>query len=80
MHVDERTEAVRKALELAPGSILALAQAAGLSDRLLRMIRDGERRATTGALTALVAALEQMAGRHAQAAEVLRDVLDKEET
>ncbi len=67
--------AVRRALELHPGSLRALAREAGLSHRLLVLIRGGERRATPATVEALAGALERMAGAQAEAARVLRDSL-----
>jgi hypothetical protein len=73
-------DAVRRALELAPGSIRALAQEAGISPRLLRMIRDGERTATPRVVAALASACDRMADHSAAAARVLRESLSKEES
>lgn len=70
---------MRRALELAPVSGLALAKEAGVSARLLRMIRDGERRATPTTTGALLSALERLSGQHEAAAVVLREALDDTE-
>jgi hypothetical protein len=72
-------DAVRRALELHPGSIRSLALEAGLSPRLLVLIRDGQRRATRATAEKLVAALERWTERTTEAARVLRDSLDREE-
>jgi hypothetical protein len=70
-----REEAMRRALELLPGSILALSRESGVSARLLRMIRDGERSATPVVTEAVAAALERLGARHEHAARILRDAL-----
>ena len=62
---------MRRALEMAPTSVLALANEAGVSARLLRMIRDGERSATPATTKAVLGALEPLAGQHVAAARVL---------
>ncbi|MBI4540276.1 MAG: hypothetical protein HY704_12295 [Gemmatimonadetes bacterium] len=49
-----------------------------MSHRLLMLIRDGERTATPRVVAALADALERLAGRHAEAARVLREVLRAE--
>ena len=69
-------DAVRRALELAPASTLALARRAGVSSRLLRMIRDGERTATRATTEALLHALDEFTAEHADAARVLREALE----
>jgi hypothetical protein len=73
-----REEAVRRALELIPGSIRALAEEAGLSEGLLRKIRDGERRATQTTVEALADALSRWASRNSEAARILRETLSRE--
>ena len=67
---------MRQALDLAPISVLALATEAGVSPRLLGMIRTGERSATVATTTAVAEALERLSGRHDEAARLLRDALD----
>lgn len=74
----EREDAVRRALELAPGSLRALAEEAGVSEALLRAVRDGQRRATRTTVEALAGALERLADRSGQAAATLRDTLTGE--
>ena len=71
-----REDAVRRALELFPDSTLALGREAGVSGRLLRMIRDGERSATPRVTEAVAEAMERLAGRHSEAARILRDALE----
>ena len=66
---------MRRAMELFPGSVLALAREAGVSGRLLRMIRAGERSATTSTTRAVADALERLGDRHEKAACILRDAL-----
>lgn len=79
MTSERRAKAVRKALELVPGSILAVATETGVSEKLLRMIRDGNRSATPATVEALASALERFASRNAEAARVLRETLGREE-
>jgi DNA-binding LacI/PurR family transcriptional regulator len=74
-----REDAVRRALELAPISGLALAREAGVSARLLNMIRDGDRSATPRTTKAVLEAVERLGGRHEAAARVLRDALEATE-
>lgn len=78
-YADMMEDAVRRALELAPGSTRALAGKAGVSPRLLRLIRDGERTATPRVVAALAKACERMADESAAAARVLRESLSEEE-
>ena len=68
-------DSVRRALEIAPGSLLALATEAGVSEVLLRHIRNGRRSATAETVDALATSLETMSRRHADAAKILRDSL-----
>jgi len=70
-----REDAVRKALELNTGSMRALAEEAGVTHGLLRMIRDGERSATPATVEKLAAALERWSERTTEAAHVLRQSL-----
>ena len=70
-----REDAVRQALRLYPDSILSLAREAGVSARLLRMIRDGTRSATPATTAAVAEALERLGERHQKAAGVLREAL-----
>lgn len=72
-------DAVRAALELAPGSLRALAREAGLSEALLRRIRDGTRTATPETVGKVAGALERLRDRHDEAARVLRDSLQRQE-
>ena len=72
----KREDAIRRALELFPSSILALAREAGVSGRLLGMIRDGERSATVAVTEAVATAIEGLGARHAEAARILRDALE----
>lgn len=75
----EREDAVRQALRRVPGSIRELAREAGVSDALLRHIRDGRRRATPAVVRAVAEALEHLAARHVEAASILRESLTKED-
>lgn len=71
----KRENAVRRALKRAPGTLRALAREAGVSLRLLQLIRDGERSATPEVVAALAHALERLAKQNAEAARVLRQAL-----
>ena len=68
-------DAVREALKAFPGSIRALARETGVSEVLLRQIRDGERRATIRTLGLIAYAMEHMGTRQLEAARILRDAL-----
>ncbi len=70
-----REDAICRALALFPGSILALAREAGVSGRLLRMIRDGERPATPAVTEAVASAIERLGARHEEATRILRAAL-----
>ena len=70
----KREVAVARALRVAPGSLRAVADEAGVSESLLRAIRDGERSATPVTVEVVAAALERLAQRHADAARLLRRV------
>ena len=74
----EKRDAVQRALKLAHGSIRALAEEAGVSDALIRHVRDGRRRATPALVEALAEAFERLGDRHREAAELLRETLDDE--
>lgn len=75
--MSERDEAVRRAVDHWPGSIRALAQEAGISDRLLRMIYEGKRSATPATVRGLAAALERF-GRRVEEARNALEVTDPE--
>ena len=68
-------DAVREALKAFPGSIRALARESGVSEVLLRQIRDGERRATTRTLGFIAYAMEHMGMRQIEAARILKDAM-----
>ena len=74
-----REDAIFRALALFPDSILALAREAGISGRLLRMIRDGERPATPEVTEAVASAIERLGARHEEAARILRAALQSTE-
>ena len=74
-----REDAVRRLMDITPGSVRALAFEAGLSEGLLRFIRAGERSATLETVRALAGASERLRDRHAEAARVLRDSLEEKE-
>lgn len=78
--VTRREDAVRRAIELAPQSERALALAAGISPRLLSMIRHGERTATPRVVAALAEVLEATASDSADAGRILRESLTQEES
>lgn len=54
---------VAEAVEAAPGSIRELAEKAGVSDALIRHVRDGRRRLTPATREALSGALRRWAAR-----------------
>lgn len=72
-------DAVRAAIELNTGSMRALARNAGISIKLLVLIRDGERTATAATIEALAAAFEGMTEHTSEAARILRDTLAEED-
>jgi hypothetical protein len=72
-------DAVRQALDSFPGSIRTLAAAAGVSEGLLRAIRDGRRVATPRVVGMIAEAMEEMAERQSNAARILRDSLQGKE-
>ena len=74
-----RTSAVRDALQVSPMSMRRLAQEAGVSDTLLRLIRDGHRTATEPVVEALADALERLSAQNGEAARVLRATLGQED-
>lgn len=63
--------ALQKVLETSPGSIRALAREAGVSEALLRAVRDGERRLTRETRDALASALRRWKTRCEEALEAL---------
>lgn len=73
-----REDAVRRAIELSPTSIRALAHEAGVSPTLLLLIRDGERTATAETLEAMAEAAERMGSGLLDAARILRHALEPE--
>ena len=75
--VAHREDAVRRALVGAPVSIRRLAEEAGVSEGLLRHIRDGTRSASPATVTALAEALERLSEGHAAAAGLLRNSLQR---
>ena len=68
-------DVVREALRLSPHSIRTIAEEAGVSDKLLRMIRDGQRTATVPVVTALADAMERLTEQQAGATSMLKDTL-----
>ena len=74
-----REDAIRKALELNPGSLRHLAIEAGVSPALLRFIQAGERTATAPTVEKVADALERWTERTSEAARILREALNGEE-
>lgn len=71
----EETKAIlRKVLDAIPTSTRALAQEAGVSEKLLRMIRDGDRRLTSDVRAKLVEALRTWETDCGNAADALEAV------
>ena len=73
-----REDALRWALELAPGSLLSIADEAGYSEKLLRLIRAGKRSATPAVTRAVAEALERLSDRYSESARILRNALTEE--
>lgn len=75
MHVAYKMEdvnaALRQALDTTPGSIRELARAAGVSETLLRLARDGERRLTPETREKVVEALRAWETECGEAADAL---------
>lgn len=69
--MEQGSQAVRAVLEQLPVSIRALAREAGVSESLLRAIRDGNRRLTDETREAVVSALRHLGDRHHQLADRL---------
>lgn len=67
-------DALRDLLDDLPYGAAALARDAGVSDRLLRMVRDGDRRLTPEVRDALVEALVRRIVRLGEAVEALEDL------
>lgn len=67
---------LRKVLEANPASIRTLASEAGVSEKLLRLIRDGNRRLTPETRDALAGALRRWEARCREAAEQLEREAD----
>ena len=64
-------DTLRRILREAPGSIRALAREAGVSEALLRAVRDGDHRLTREARDAVAAALRTWATRCGDLADAL---------
>lgn len=69
--MDEPRNALQQVLDATPASIRALAREAGVDDRLLRLIRDGDRRLTPHVRDALVEAVSRWEARCRKAREAL---------
>jgi predicted transcriptional regulator len=78
-HMGINEDAVRKALELYPGSIRSLAAASGVSEALIRAIRDGERSATTRTMGLIAYAMEVMGKNQIEASRILKEALKGKE-
>lgn len=72
--MEEPQAVLRKVLETSPASLRALARAAGVSPKLVRMIRDGDRRLTSEVRAKLVDALRRWEDDLGDAAECLEAV------
>jgi transcriptional regulator with XRE-family HTH domain len=71
---DELSSAVRRAIDRAPCSTNALAEAAGVPQSTLSRIQSGERSATPAVAQAVVEALEAWGEECLEAAKALRRV------
>jgi predicted transcriptional regulator len=69
------TDAVRKAIAAAPGSVNALATRAGVSQSLLARIQSGDRTVTPAVAAKVAKALELWSGECARAARGIRQAL-----
>lgn len=65
---------LRELLDALPYGASALARDAGVSARLLRMVRDGDRRLTAEVRDALGASLSRRAARLGEVVEALEDL------
>jgi hypothetical protein len=74
-----REDALISAIEEAPVSVRSLAAEAGISEKLLRLIKAGERAATVRTIEAVTGALERLGDRHHAAARILQSTLEREE-
>jgi len=74
-----REDAVVEALKWSPHSIRAVALEAGVSEKLLRSIRDGKRVATPRVVKALARAMTVLADRQTSAAHILLDAIKEKE-
>ncbi len=70
---DERLAVFRRVLDEAPGSIRALAEAAGVSHALLVRVRKGDRGLTSDTVQAVAAALRAWGDRCHALADALED-------
>jgi len=78
--MDKATDVLRLVFDAIPASTRALAREAGVSPKLLRMVRDGERRLTAATRDALVAALRRWEVRCGEALDALESAdLEPEE-
>ena len=68
---------MKQVLKHAPGSLLSIANEAGVSEKLLRLIRDGKRSATPAVTEAVAQALEDLGDRYSESASVLRRALQE---
>lgn len=73
-HDMDAQTALQKALDRVPGSIRELAAEAGLSEALLRAVRDGDRRCTERTRRRLLDALRSWEEDCGDAAEILEAV------
>lgn len=69
--MSEPSDALRTALDAAPGSIRSLARDAGVSPRLLTLVRDGERRLTRETRDRVLRVLREREARYGEAVEAL---------
>ena len=76
MNRERLRQAVADAMEQAPGSIRALARAAGVSHVMLIQVRDGLRPASRGVGEGVAAALEGWSDELAGLARAVREALE----
>lgn len=77
--MQDESAALREALEAVPTSIRRLAEEAGVDEKLLRMIRDGDRRLTPSVRNTLLGALRRWEERVGGAIEALEAVIPQGE-
>jgi len=76
MNMDTYQQAIRRAIELAPGTIRELGRNAGIDQSWLIRIRQGEKSPSDVQMEKVFMALADYADRSARAAQIIREALD----